>query len=151
MGTSNSLSAAAAKLDRALTGQTTAAMAKAGGMAAKKEALRAASASLGGDRRFSNFKRIGTLNAGFDMTGGTSVTVNYRPAAAWRLAEEGRKGGKTVRKRGVIFRTPNGPRRAFRSGRSRGLHTLTDAQQGAAREAPKAAFKAMQGELGKVF
>lgn len=151
MGSSNSLAAAAAKLDRVLNGATVAAMAKAGGMAAKQEALKAASASLGGDRRFSNFKRMGTLNAGFDMTGGTSVTVNYRPAGAWRLAEEGRKGGKTVRKRGVVFRTPEGPRRAFRSGRSRGLRTLTEAQQGAAQEAPKAAFKAMQSEIGRVF
>jgi hypothetical protein len=160
MGTSSSMSEAVAKVERSVDNSVLSAMAKAGGMAAKKSALKAAADSLGGDRKMSGFKRGGALNAGFDLSGGTSVTVNFRPARLWKLAEEGRKGSKRVtagkgRRKGAggarAFRTPDGPRAAFTSGPSRGLKTLTHAQQDAARDAPKAAFKEFQSQLGKVF
>jgi hypothetical protein len=143
------MAAAAAKLGKILDQSTVTAMAKAAGMAAKTEGLQAASASLGGDRRMSGW-RGGALNVGFDVAG-SSVTVNYRPAGPWKLAETGRRKSKTVRKRGVIFRTPYGPRWSFRSTPSHGLRTLTAAKQGAVLRAPKAADDALQNAIRRVL
>jgi hypothetical protein len=160
MGTSSSLQEAVGKVEKSVDHSVLSAMARAGGLAAKKSALKAASDSLGGDRRMSGFKRGGALSAGFDYSGGTSVTVNYRPAGKWKLAEEGRKGTKRVtagrgRRKGAgkarAFSTPDGPRAAFTSKPSRGLKTLTKAQDDAKQEAPKAAFKEFQSQLGRVF
>jgi len=146
MGTSSSMSEAVGKVEKSVDHSVLSAMAKAGGMAAKKSALKAAAASLGGDRRMSGLKRGGSLDASVSG-GGETVTVHY--TGPWLLAEGGRKRRQTVR--GRIFRTPQGPRRSFRSGPSRGLKTLTNAQDDAKREAPKAAFKEFQSQLGKVF
>jgi hypothetical protein len=151
MGTSSSLADAAAKVGKVLDPSTVQAMLRAGGMAAKVAALEEAASSLGGDRRFSGFRRMGALSAGFDSVGGTSAEIKYRPAGAWKLAESGRKGSKQVRKPGVIFNTPRGPRRSFRSGPSRGLRTITNAQRKATTVVPKAAHQALVVKLGQVF
>jgi hypothetical protein len=142
---------AAAKVGKILDLSTVQAMLRAGGMAGKKSALEAAAGDLGGDRRFSNFTRMGALNAGFDSVGGTEVEIKYRPAGAWKLAESGRKGTKQVRKRGVIFRTSYGPRYGFESRPSRGLNTISDAQRAAQTTVPRAAHEALVTKLGQVF
>jgi hypothetical protein len=151
VGTSSSLAEAAGKVGKILDPSTVQAMLRAGGMAGKKSALEAAAASLGGDRRFSGFKRMGALSAGFDSIGGTSVEIKFRPPGAWKLAESGRKGSKQVRKRGVIFNTPYGPRWSFRSGPSRGLNTITNAHRLAQATVPRAAHGALVTKLGSVF
>jgi len=151
VGTSSSLAEAAAKVGKILDPATVQAMLKAGGMAGKLAAMEEAAASLGGDRRFSGFKRMGALSAGYDSVGATSVEIKFRPAGGWKLAESGRKGSKQVRKRGVIFNTPYGPRYSFRSGPSRGLNTITNAQRKAQTVVPRAAHQALVVKLGQVF
>ena len=135
-------------------------MTRAGGMAGKAAALKAAGGDLGGDRRMSGFKRGGALSAGFDFVGPSSVVIKYRPAGKWVLADQGRKRTKRVvagrgRRAGAggarMFRTPDGPRRAFTSGPSRGLGTLKDAKVEASKEVPKAAHKELRSQLGSVF
>jgi hypothetical protein len=148
VGTSTSLAEAAAKLDHIMSPATVKAMTKASGLAAQKAGLVAAAGSLGGDRSFSGFRRAGALGVDLDEQA-SSVTVNYR--GPWRLAEGGRKKRKTVRKGGVIFRTPYGPRWSFRSGPSQGLRTLTNAKREAARVAPKAADEALQDAIRRVL
>jgi hypothetical protein len=151
VGTSSSLAEAAGTVGKILDPSTVQAMLRAGGMAGKVAALEAAAGDLGGDRRFSGFRRMGALSAGFDSVGGTSVEIKYRPAGAWMLAERGRRGSKPVRKRGVIFNTPYGPRWGFRSGPSRGLNTVTDAHRKSQTVVPRAAHEALVIKLGSVF
>jgi hypothetical protein len=83
-------------------------VARAAGMAGKKAALDAAADKLGGDRKFSNFKGKPALNAGYDQTGTSQVTINFRPAGLWKLAESGRHS------HGEIF-----PKKAGNKGRRR--------------------------------
>jgi hypothetical protein len=150
MGTSSSLAEAAGKVGKVLDAGSVKSMVRAAGMAGKKVALEEAGKSLGGDRRFSGFKRMGALSAGFDEAA-SSATINYRPAGGWKLAESGRRGSKRVRRGGVIFRTPAGPRWAFRSGPSRGLNTITNAHQATGPKAAKAADEALEKAIAGVF
>lgn len=145
MGTSSSMAEAVGKIDRAVNASGPA-MAKAGGKAAKEAVLKAAAASLGGDRKMSGLKKGGALDASVSG-GGDSVTVSLH--GPWGLAEKGRR--KTQIVRGRIFRTPAHPSWAFRSGPSRGLKTLTNAGKAAEKEVPPAAVKAMQTELGRTL
>jgi hypothetical protein len=128
----------------------------AGGMAGKKAALEAASSDLGGDRSFSGMRRKAALGAGFDRTGGTEVTLNFRPAGLWRLASQGRTSSGVIkpRRRGgkrALAGSGFGPRASSRYGRSRGLDTYDDAVKKARTDVPKAAFKQFVVEVGSVM
>jgi hypothetical protein len=125
-------------------------------MAAKKAALDAASADLGGDRAMSGLRRKAALGAGFDRTGATEVTLNFRPAGLWILASRGRTSSGTIRPRkrggkGALAGNGFGPRASSRYGRSRGLDTFDDAVNKARTEVPKAAFKQFVAEIASVF
>jgi hypothetical protein len=107
----------------------------------------------------SGMKRRAALSAGYDLSG-TTATIKFRPPGLWMLADKGRRRSKRVvagkgRRAGAgrvrAFRTPDGPRKAFTSGPSRGLGTLDDAHDLARREVPKAAHRALRQELGSVF
>ena len=128
---------------------------RAGGMAGKDAALKAAADDLGGDRSFSGMRRKAALSAGYDDVGGSQVQVNFRPAGLWKLAESGRqRSGKIVpRKRGGrhALLTPAGPRASSSYGPSRGLGTFSDAVKDAQREVPKAAAKQFQSEVARAM
>jgi hypothetical protein len=128
----------------------------AGGMAGKKAALEAAASDLGGDRSMSGLRRKAALSAGFDRTGGSEVTLNFRPAGLWLLASRGRTSSGTIRPRkrggkGALAGNGFGPRASSRYGRSRGLDTFDDAIGKARTTVPKAAFKQFVIEVGSVF
>jgi hypothetical protein len=148
------LAAAAQKIGDLTSSKTISKVVHAAGMAAKKESLDQAAKSLGGDRAMSGFKKgRAKLNVGFDE-GGSMVTINYRPAGAWKLAESGRKGTKLVKPRrgkARAFLTPAGPRASFVSQPSRGLRTLTNAQRESEDEAIKAARDAFGDAVRSVF
>jgi hypothetical protein len=150
VGTSTSLAEAAAKIDHIMSPATVKAMTHAAGQAAQKAGLAAAAASLGGDRRMSGLRRGGALTVDVDESASSAV-VKYQPAGAWKLAQSGRRSRKTVRKGGVIFRTPYGPRWSFRSGPSRGLGTLSKAETGATRVVGKAADEALQDAIRRAL
>lgn len=130
---------------------------RAGGMAGKKSALEAAAADLGGDRSMSGLRRKAALGAGFDFTGGTEVTINFRPAGLWLLASQGRRSSGQIRPRGrrgrkrALAGNGFGPVARSRYGPSRGLNTFDDAVVGARREVPQAAFKQFQSEVGRAL
>jgi hypothetical protein len=130
-------------------------MHKAGG-AGKKAALDSASKNLGGDRKFSGFRggRGPALSAGYDISG-TDVTVNFRPAGMWKLAQTGRQASGAIRpkKRGgkQAVLTPFGPRSSSSFGPSRGLKALDEAFDKAERDVPKAFAKQFKAEVGKAM
>src|SRR4029077_19835749 len=123
-----------------------------------------AAADLGGDRKFRNMARGRALDAGYDVGGTDSVTINFR--GPWRLAEGGRKKSGPIYRRGVTattgkarkgnvrgfqaigsfaggqghraVRTPQGPRAHSGFGPSKGLKTYTDAVKKARTAVPKA-------------
>lgn len=121
------------------------------GAAGKKAALDAAAKSLGGDRAFSGMRRRVALSAGYD-TAGHEVTVNFRPAGLWRLAQAGRHASGPIRPRrghrAVL--TPAGPRARSSYRPSRGLGTFDDAASQAGRDVPKAAAEQFRAEVGRV-
>jgi hypothetical protein len=124
------------------------------GAAGKKAALDAAADDLGGDRAMSNLRKgRARLTAGYDVGSGTSTTINFR--GPWRLANDGRRASGQIwpkargGKRAVM--TPHGPRARSSYGRSRGLKTYDDAVKDAQREVPKAAFRQIQSEIGRVI
>lgn len=131
------------------------------GAAGKKSALEAASSSLGGDRRFSNWKGKPALSAGYDSVSATEVTIKFRPSGMWRLAEAGRhssgaifprRGGRKGRgpgggRGGPAVRTPAGPRARSSYGRSRGLKTYSTATRKASTTVPKAAHQQFVAEI----
>lgn len=123
------------------------------GFAGKQSALEAASDSLGGDRRFSGFRRKVALSAGFDTVSATQVQINFRPAGLWVLADKGRRSSGTIRprrgKRAVL--TPYGPRATSSYGPSRGLNTYENAVKDAETTVPKAAFRQFQVEVGRAL
>jgi hypothetical protein len=153
------------------------AMVKAAGVAGKKAALDSASRDLGGDRRFRNMPRGRALDAGYDLNGTDSVTINFR--GPWRLAEGGRKKSGPIYRRGVTsttgksrkgnvrafrtigsfaggqahraVRTPQGPRAHSSYGRSKGLKTYTDAVDKARTAVPKAAHDEFVKAIGRAL
>jgi hypothetical protein len=153
------------------------AMVKAAGVAGKKVSLDAAARDLGGDRRFRNMAKGKPLDAGYDLNGTDSVTINFR--GPWRLAEGGRKKSGPIYRRGVTsttgksrkgnvrafkaigsfaggqghhaVRTPQGPRAHSGFGRSRGLKTYTDAVDKAKTAVPKAAHDEWTQALRRAF
>lgn len=150
------------KVEHVADGSAVRRMLNKAGAAGKKSALEAASASLGGDRRFSNWKGKPALSAGYDVSGSTEVTVNFRPSGMWRLAEAGRhgsgaiyprkgsrKGGGTVHGRAVL--TPNGPRARSSYRSSRGLKTYSVASRKASTSVPKAAHDQFVAEIRKAL
>ena len=80
-------------LDRSLSKPAYARMLDKGGMAGKKSFLEAASATLGGDRKFSHWKGRPALSARYDTDSGsaTEVVIAGSPKGLWILAEAGRK------------------------------------------------------------
>lgn len=116
------------------------------GGAGKTAALDAAGDSLGADRRFSGMRggRGAALSAGYDV--GDPVILKLRPAGLWLLADKGRRRSGTIRpkrarRRGgrrVAVSTPYGPRAVSRFRPSRGLDTLTDAEDEMNRTIPDA-------------
>jgi hypothetical protein len=149
------LSAFGDKLEKIMSPQVLERVVNAGGMAAKRAALSAAAADLGGDRSMSGMRRKVSLGAGFDRTGATSVTLNFRPAGLWLLASQGRRSSgriypkKRGGKRAVVV---NGSVRAYsRYGPSRGLNTFDDAVKEARRDVPRAAARQFFAEVGSVF
>jgi hypothetical protein len=123
------------------------------GQFAKEAALDAAAKDLGADRAFSGWRRKVSLGAGYDL--GNPVVLNLRPAGMWFLAEDGRKRTKRIfpKKRGgkKAVMTPRGPRAYSTSKRSRGLHTLTDAENAINKGIVKAAENGLNEMTRKVF
>ncbi len=137
---------------------------KAGG-AAKGAALGAAVKDFGADRRMTAGSRNGgrklpALGAGWDEAGGTLIRLNFRPAGIWKLADSGRRGGKTIRPRRRLggagsghapaLRTPSGWRARSTTGYWGGKGTFTAAVRDARVKVPKAAFKQFQSEVRRV-
>jgi hypothetical protein len=128
-------------------------VARAGGMAGKESALEAASRDLGGDRAFSGMRRKVKLGVGFDQTGPTEITINFRPGGLWTLAQQGRRSSGPIRpkrKRALVGRA-FGPVGASRFGPSRGLGTFTDAVTVAKKRVPKAAHAQFVIEVARVM
>jgi hypothetical protein len=148
----NDLAAFGAKLEQVVSGTATRRVMAKAGAAGKKAALDAASDDLG-DRRFSGMRRKVALSAGYDAVGDTRITINFRPAGLWKLAESGRRSSGTIRPRrgGRAVMTPQGPRASSSYSSSRGLNTFSDANKAARRDVPKAAAKAFYAEVGRVF
>jgi hypothetical protein len=155
MATSD-LGAAAAKLEKLTDPSILHRVVQQAGLAGKKAALEAAARDLGGDRAMSGLRRKAALGAGFDRTGATEVTINFRPAGLWILASRGRttSGDINPRKRGgrrALAGGGFGPVARSRYGPSRGLDTFDDAVKTAQRDVPRAAFKQFVIEVGSVF
>jgi hypothetical protein len=153
---SSELAAFGNKVEKILDKGSLSRIVNAGGMAGKKAALEAAARDLGGDRAFSGMRRKAPLGAGFDHSGGTQVTLNFRPAGLWRLASQGRRSSGVInaRKRGgkrALAGSGFGPVARSRYGRSRGLDTYDDAVRKSQTEVPKAAFKQFVREVGSIF
>lgn len=130
------------------------------GYAGKRAGLDTVASDLGGDRAFSGFGRRVSAGIGYDEIGSTTVLLKFRPAGIWKLADTGRRGGKTiVSRRGLggagsghapAVRTPDGWRRSATLGEWGGKGTLKAAVAKARVEVPKAAFKQFQAEVARV-
>jgi hypothetical protein len=153
---SSELAAFGAKIEKITSPAALGRVVMAGGMAGKTAALEAAAADLGGDRSFSGMRRKAPLGAGFDRTGATEVTLNFRPSGLWRLASQGRTSSGAIkpRRRGgkrALAGNGFGPVAASRYGRSRGLNTFDDAVKKAQTTVPKASFRQFVVEVGSVM
>jgi len=126
------------------------------GVQAKQDLALEAAAAVGGDLRYSGWKRMGKLSSGFEIDG-TSVIVNPRPAGGWLVAESGRK--PTVapkRKARAVLNTPWGPRTYTKGsplsiGRTRGKNSLTQATERIQKTSPARYDEALQKQLSEVF
>lgn len=119
------------------------------GAVTMKASLEAAAGSLGGDRRFGNWKRGPALSAGYDAASSTEVVIKFR--GPWKLAEKGRTSSGVIRpKRARAVRVPGGLRARSSYGRSRGLRTYTTASTKASTAVPKAAHDQFRAEIRKV-
>lgn len=121
-----------------------------GADAGKKAADQAASASLGGDRRFSNYRGGRALST--DERGGSGDKVEIGFEGPWKLAEKGRQTSGTIRprnRRAVL--TPGGARAYSRYGRSRGLKTHTNAVRKASTTVSRAMHEQFESELGRIL
>lgn len=136
---------------------------RAAGFAGKDAGLEAVTETLGSDRAMSNFRggRV-PLSVGFDQgVKATEVVLKHGPKGLWILTDEGRqrdgaiyprRNGRRARSGtpGRAVMTPQGPRAASSYSRSRGLGTLRRAAAKERTAVPKAAFKALQVEIGRV-
>lgn len=112
------------------------------GVAAKGTITDAAKVDLGGDARFSGWRRAGVLGSGFEHEQRGVIVITPRAEGPWTVAEKGRwPGRKYSRKR----------RRVVGWGSTRPKHTWTDAVRDLDREVPdtldtefKALFKRLR-------
>jgi len=141
---------------------------RAAGMASKKAAADVAKDVAGSDMALSNFRsgRI-RMASGFEIES-SLVRLNLRPAGLWVLVDQGRKGSGPIYPRAATKRgsrrgrvaqggragravmTPQGPRASSSYGPSKGFKVIGKTAARAADEAPKAAFRALQREIGRV-
>lgn len=144
-----------AKLERLLSPTSLGRVVDAGGMAGKRAALEAATQALGPDRAMSGMRRKAPLGAGYDRTGPTEVTVNFRPAGLWILASQGRRSSGVIRprKRGAKALAGNGfgPRASSRYGPSRGTDAFDKAVRLARVDVPRAAHRQFVAEIAGNF
>ena len=122
----------------------------AAGKAATAAVEDAAAADLGGDRSFSRMRSKGSLTAAPTAAAG-GVSIEFRPAALWHLAQSGRRGSSPIRprtKRAVV--TPQGPRARSTSAPSRGLGTVDKAVAGAMVAVGPAARAQYRDEIASV-
>lgn len=136
---------------------------RAAGFAGKDAGIEAVTETLGADRAMSNFKggRV-KLGVGFDPgIKATEVVLKHGPPGLWMLADKGRNNSGRIYPRvngrkgrgpqpGRAVMTPQGPRAASSYSRSRGLGTLRRAAAKERTAVPKAAFRALQVEIGRV-
>jgi len=111
---------------------------------AKKDVDKEVVASLGGDRKFSNWGvRFGS---GFEVVSDSRSELKPRPLGPWLVLEKGRKGKAAAyprgRRRRKVYRTPWGPRVAtqanpWRSGKTAGRKVWTKAGKPIVSETPK--------------
>ena len=139
----NEVSDLGARLDAladALTGPQLEAVMTELGVAAKKDVDAAVRADLGGDNRFSGWRRA-PLTSGFDHTGPGVIELAPRANATgpFQVAEQGRMAGSTIV--GRRRRRYTGRRVAW--GRTRPKLTWTDAVGVIDRETPDRAMKAV--------
>ena len=162
---SAALSAYVRKLESTISDDARSRITMAAGIATRKAAVSAVEDKLGPDRAMSNFRsgRV-KLGAGFDVDGWT-VKVNHRPKGVWLLADagrkrsgiayprtganRGRKGKITTPGRAVL--TPYGPRASHRFGPSRGTGVFEMAAAREREEAPKSAWRVVQGEFARII
>lgn len=135
----------AAKMETAVGPAAAGRISREGAKAAQKAALQAASKSLGGDRRFQNFRAAGALDA---RIGATGARTEVQLTGPWALAESGRRSRGTIRpKRRRALTVPGGVRSRSRYGPSRGKHTATEASRQAQTTVPKAAHDQFVKEI----
>lgn len=126
------------------------------GVQSKKDMTIEAGRAVGGDLRFSGWKRVGPLSSGFDIEG-TSVIIKPRPGGPWMVAEKGRRPTKAPRKRSrAVLATPWGPRtytksEPLRIGRTAGKNALSKAAERIQRTAPARYEEALQRQLREAF
>jgi hypothetical protein len=126
------------------------------GVQAKKDLQNEAEHAVGGDLRYSGWKRMGALKSGFEVEG-MSVVMNPRPAGGWLVAEHGRKPTQAPKRRGrVRMKTPWGPRTFTKSepmgiGRTSAKHSLTKATERIQKSSPQRYDEAVQKQLKEVF
>lgn len=106
------------------------------GVKAQGDMLEAAAVSLGPDRSFSGWKRLGALGSALRV-GPAEFTIIPTPYGGWIVADKGRRPGSVAPSRRArnttILKTPWGPRtytvdKPLRIGPSRGHNTLTHAK-----------------------
>src|SRR5207344_1025260 len=102
---------------------------------AKKDLTIEAVRAVGGDLRYSGWKRMGKLSSGFDVVD-TSVIVKPRPFGGWIVAEHGRKSTVAPKRRArAVLNTPWGPRTYTRDSpmqilkRTPAKHSLSNATE----------------------
>lgn len=97
------------------------------GVAAKKDLTAAVKVDLGGDNRFSGWKRV-ALTSGFEHTGRGQITVRGKIPGPWQVAEQGRSAGS-------------------KHGATRPKYTFTDGAEETAAETAKR----LRAEFTKLF
>jgi len=130
---SDELADLAAKLERLASSLTSAAMQSVMtelGVAAKKDFGKAIAADLGGDNRFSGWKRV-RLTVGFEHTGNGSIQFLPHNSGPFQVAEQGRGPSKR--------------------GTTKGKLTWSDAARDIEALTPKRAIDAITNMLGKEF
>lgn len=112
------------------------------GVAAKADAMKAASADLGGDPAFSGWS--GALDTRFDHAGSGRISFHptKRSAGKWTVAQEGRHAGAGP---------PGGKRSRRWNGRTQGKGTATKALAAIERETPDRIEAEVKKALKKAF
>lgn len=101
------------------------------GVEAKKDITAAAKRDLGGDTKFSGWKRV-SLNSGFRHRGRGRIIIDPKPLGPWRVAEEGRSA-------------------ASKHGATAGKFTWTDAIGNISDETPQRALDAIYDTARKIL